>query len=92
MKGLPWGPLYDKHSVNAVDTDALEAEIAALFQGRAVTRKRRSTSTVRALITDDLALGCASTSRQGRFSACRPSTSAAAISPSQIATRITSKR
>lgn len=40
MRGQPWGPLYDAYGQETFDTDALEAEIAALIQDKEVTSKR----------------------------------------------------
>lgn len=40
MKGLEWGPLYDKYGETVFDTKALETQIAALMADEDVTSKR----------------------------------------------------
>lgn len=39
MKGVDWGPIYDVHSSEALDTEALERRTSELMQDSDVTRK-----------------------------------------------------
>ena len=39
MKGVEWGPLYDRFKADAFDPKAIEAEVARLMQDEDVTRK-----------------------------------------------------
>lgn len=40
LKGIDWGPLYDAHKDEVLDTNALEERVAALMQDGDITRRK----------------------------------------------------